>query len=145
MRAEDSPSLEQYSVFDQKPASDPQVKKGRLRLWIGIFLAFSLLLATLSLLQKSRVSTLFGTGSVYGVVLTSSGSPFRGEIYILGTPLETQTAADGAFLLEGIPSGDQILIVADDQIGRDFPIHVVAGKQVDLGQIRFESTAVPSP
>lgn len=63
----------------------------------------------------------------------------------MGTSLETQTAADGAFLLEGVPSGDQILIIADDQIGRDFPIHVVAGKQVALGQIRFESTAVPTP
>lgn len=145
MRSEDSPSLENYSVFAQKPAPNPEIKKRRLRLWIGIFLAFSLVLSTVSLLQQRKVSALFGTGSIRGVVLTSNGAPFRGEIYILGTALETQTAADGTFSLDGIPSGDQVLIVADDQIGHDFPIHVVAGKQVDLGSIRFEATAVPSP
>ncbi|PWH18070.1 MAG: hypothetical protein DDG59_06820 [Anaerolineae bacterium] len=145
MRSENSPSFENYSVFDQPSAPDPQAKKRNLRRWIGFFLILSLFLSTASLLQTRKVSTLFGTGSIHGQVITSNGSPFQGEIYILGTSLETKTAPDGTFLMQGVPSGQQVLIVADDQIGRDFPIQVVAGKQLDLGQIRFEATAVPSP
>ena len=145
MRSEESPSFENYSVFNQPAAVDPETKKRRLRRLIIFFLIVSLFLAAASLFQNRKVSTLFGTGSIQGQVITANGLPFQGEIYILGTPLETQTAPDGSFVIQGVPSGEQVLIVADEQIGRDFPVQVIAGKQIDIGQVRFEATAVPSP
>lgn len=145
MRSEESPSFENYSVFDQPTATDPEAKKRKVRQLIVLFLIVSLFLAVASLLQNRKVSTLFGTGSIQGQVLTSNGLPFQGEIYILGTALETQTAPDGTFVIQGVPGGEQVLIVADEQIGRNFPVQVIAGKQLDIGQIRFEATAVPSP
>ncbi|GAB4475496.1 MAG: hypothetical protein Kow0088_12430 [Anaerolineales bacterium] len=145
MRSEDSPSLEHYSVFSQRPAPDPESKQRKIRRWIWIFLVCSFLLSAASLLQSRKVSPIFGTSSLQGKVVTSNGSPFHGEIYILGTSLATETAQDGTFVLQGIPSGNQVLIVADEQIGRDFPVHVIAGRQIDLGELRFEATAIPSP
>lgn len=145
MKLEDSPSLEQYSVFTQHPAPDPKAQKRRLRRWIGVFLAISFLLSSASLLQSRKVSVVFGTGSVQGRVITSDGLPFQGEIYVLGTTLETKTDSNGSFLLQGIPSGERVLIVADEQIGHEFPIRVIAGKQINLGEMRFVATAVPLP
>jgi hypothetical protein len=47
------------------------------------------------------------------------------------------------FELSRVPSGDQVLIVADQLIGRDFPIHVITATTLELGEIRFETTAMP--
>jgi hypothetical protein len=69
------------------------------------------------------------------------GKPFQGRIFILGTELATQTDENGNFELGGVPDGEQVLIVADDSVGRDFDIQVATGAQLELGEIQFISTA----
>jgi hypothetical protein len=65
------------------------------------------------------------------------------EIFILGTELAVSTDATGHFAMDRVPAGAQSLIVADDLFGREFPIQVVVGETIDVGQLQFIPTATP--
>jgi hypothetical protein len=67
------------------------------------------------------------------MVVDQSGAPFHGRIFILGTKLAAVTDSNGRFQLDRVPAGAQSLIVADNLVGRDFPVQVIAGQTADVG------------
>lgn len=145
MKLEESPDIQDYQDPLLKPLPDPNLQKRRFRIVLLIFLLITLGLSFVSLLQTKKISTVWGTGSIRGVVLDPHGKPFMAEIYVLGTDVRSSTNPDGSFTISGIPSGERILVIADENIGNDYPVQVIAGKQIDIGEIRFIPTAVPEP
>ena len=146
MQFDESPNLDQFEdgMPEHKNTPDPQVRRRRFRIILLItFIIVSLIGFALVLKENNTLATLTGTAVVRGRVVDVSGLPFNGQIFILGTDLKTQTDANGNFELSRIPSGEQVLIVADKLIGRDFPIQVTTATMLEMGEIRFEPTAMP--
>ncbi|MCP4140269.1 MAG: carboxypeptidase regulatory-like domain-containing protein [Chloroflexi bacterium] len=143
MALENSPSLKEFEDGIPQNLSDPSKKKNRLRKILLTLFALLVLFISFSFFQSSAAELLAGKGSLSGLVLDDKGQPFQGDIFILGTELETKTETDGYFLLENIPAGARILIVANDHAGYEFPTLVEAGKTIDIGQLQFITTVLP--
>lgn len=143
MAFENSPSLKEFEEGMPEKLSDPSVKKKRFRSALFVLLGLVILLVGFSFAQSNAAELLAGRGSLSGLVLDDNNQPFQGYIFILGTELETQTDAEGRFLIQNVPAGARILIVANDFVGYEFPIVVTAGENTDIGQLQFISTAIP--
>ncbi len=143
MKLEQSPDFDQYKDGLPEPPLDPGVRRKRFRILLLALLLLVLALSAINFLGSRSAAILTGTGAVAGTVVDQDGRPFQGEIFILGTDLGTTTDADGRFSLDRAPAGPQLLIVADDFLGREFPVQVVSGETVEMGQIQFVPTATP--
>ena len=144
MKLDDSPSLNQFQNGMPEKAPDPNAPLKKFRILL-LVLTFVVVLTGFSVVLKDTriLENITATGLVRGRVIDENGQPFHGSIFILGTDLETQTDINGNFELSGVPAGEQILIVADDLIGRDFTIQITTAVELQMGQIRFETTAMP--
>jgi hypothetical protein len=143
MQFDESPDLEQFKDGMPEKPSDPDTGHRRFRIvLLATFIVVTLIGLALVLKQTHALATLTSTAIVRGRVTDESGQPFKGEIYILGTNLKAQTDANGNFELSRVPSGKQVLIVADKLIGRDFSIQVTTATTLEMGDIRFETTAM---
>lgn len=146
MQFDESPNLDQFKdgMPEIKKTPDPQVGRRRFRILLLITFIIVALIGLVPVFKENNtLATLTSTAVVRGRVVNANGLPFNGEIFILGTDLKTQTDANGTFELKRVPSGEQILIVADELIGRDFPIQVTTATTLEMGEIRFEPTAKP--
>ncbi len=142
MNFEQSPSLKDFrnglreDLPSKKRLSPQQV--------IILILAVTVIaLAALVWARSDSAQLVRGTGSVQGVVVDENGQPFHGEIYILGTNITAFTDSNGFFRVNGVPAGKQYLIVADQRVGHEFQIAVLPGEGLDVGTLRFVSTATP--
>jgi hypothetical protein len=146
MQFDESPNLDQFKdgMPENKKAPDPQAGRKRFRILLLITFIIVALIGLVPVFKENNtLATLTSTAIVRGRVVNASGLPFNGEIFIIGTELKTKTDANGNFELKRVPSGEQILIVADELIGRDFAIQVTTAT-LEMGEIRFEPTAMPS-
>jgi hypothetical protein len=141
---EKDPSLESIKDGLVEPPPNRTANQKRMRRLISLLMIFVLVLAVVSLVNSSIGSqVLRGTGSIEGVVLTSQGAPFQGEILVLGTDRTVRTNANGGFLLEGVPSGEQSLILLADEGGNEVRVNIPSGGKLSLGVVRFTETATP--
>lgn len=143
MAFENSPSLEEFEEGIPVKLSDPSAKRKRRRILLVLLLGMLLLLAGTKFAQSDAATLLAGKGSVAGQAIDENGNPFQGTVMVLGTELEIATQPDGSFLLENIPQGARVLVLANDHAGYEFPVQVIAGDMVSIGQIQFASTATP--
>jgi hypothetical protein len=144
MQFDESPNLDQFKDGMPDHMPDPHVGRRRFRVVLLItFIVVTLIGFALVLKENNTLATLTSTAIVRGRVVDESGLPFSGKIFILGTDLKTQTDVNGNFELSRVPSGKQVLIVADELIGRDFSIQVTTATTLEMGEIRFETTAMP--
>jgi hypothetical protein len=144
MQFDESPNLDQFKDGMPENTPDPHVGRRRFRVVLLLtFIVVTLIGFALVLKENNTLATLTSTAIVRGRVVDESGLPFKGQIFILGTDLKTQTDANGNFELSRVPSGEQVLIVADKLIGRDFSIQVTTATTLEMGEIRFETTAMP--
>ena len=145
MSLDDSPSIDQFQDGMPEKLPDPNVKVRKFRTLLLIMTLIVALIGFSVVLKNTRtLETLTATGLVRGRVVDENGQPFHGRIFILGTKLSTQTDANGNFEISRVPSGEQTLIVADDQIGRDFKIQVNTASELQMSEIQFVPSAMPS-
>jgi hypothetical protein len=145
MSFDESPSLDQFQngMPENLPNPNERAKKFRILLLVTALIV-ALIGFSVVLKDTHALENLTATGVVRGRVVDENGQPFHGRIFILGTQLISKTDANGNFELSRVPAGERTLIVADDLIGRDFPIQVTAASELQMGEIRFEPTAMPS-
>ena len=143
MSFENSPSLKEFEQGIPTKLKDPSARKKKFRIALYLLLGITALLFTYSFFSTEAAALLAGKGNVSGIVLDENTHPYQGYIFILGTDLETSTDTQGYFLLENVPAGARILIVANETMGREYPINIIAGKTIDIGQIQFQETAIP--
>ena len=143
MSFENSPSLDEFKDGIPEKLSDPSARKKRIRTLVVILLVFLLILFASVFAKSDAAAVLSGQGSVSGQAIDSKGNPFDGYLFVLGTDIEAQTQSDGTFLVEDVPAGARVLVLANEYAGYEFPIQVIAGETVSVGQIQFLPTATP--
>jgi hypothetical protein len=144
MSFEESPSLDDYKSGLPENLPDPSQKTRRTRIALGLLFAVVLFLGAANLLQSSAGSLLLGKGAVQGRVVDAQGNPCVCDVFVIGDARILRAAADGSFLLDGIPAGDQSLVVANAVSGQEYPVKVTAGQTLDVGQLKFLATSTPT-
>ncbi|MBK6791076.1 MAG: carboxypeptidase-like regulatory domain-containing protein [Anaerolineales bacterium] len=144
MSFDQSPSFDQFQNGMPDPLPNPEIRRKKFRAVLSGIASIVALIAVFVILKNTHViENLTATGLVRGRVTNESGQPFHGSVFILGTELAVETDENGYFELSGVPAGDQILIIADDFIGRDVVIRVNTASELQVGELRFEPTAMP--
>lgn len=139
MSLEESPSLDVYK--DGIPAKLPDLyrKQKIFRLVLAGLVILCLVLAFVKFNQEGYVALLSGRGSVTGVVYDDQGSPIAAEVFVFGSNITGRADANGSFVLDGVPPGERIIVVAYRNVGREFPVTVRPGETSAIGQVRFQS------
>ncbi len=138
MGFEESPPLDLYK--EGLPDKLPDPRRRRMLVWavILILLIASAVLGYLKLVNDGTIARLTGTGAVTGYVFDDTGAPVRAEVFVFRTNIAGQTNAEGYFELTGVPVGEQILVFAYRNIGRESTATVFKGQTTDLGQLHFQ-------
>ena len=69
--------------------------------------------AVVAVLLGAAVQTASGQAAVTGTVLDSSAQPLPGvNVYVEGTALGAASALDGSFRIEGVPSGEHVVVAS---------------------------------
>jgi hypothetical protein len=136
---ERSPSLDEYK--DGMPERLPDSSARRKRAWIAIAVlaALALVFGVLNLARSGAFARVAGVGGVKGVVVDETGQPLPAEIFVLGTNLSAETDASGYFEIQGVPAGDQTLVIGYLAQGTEVPVRVAGGETRDLGQVRVST------
>jgi hypothetical protein len=86
---------------------------------------------------------LSGKANVQGRVVDEHGLPVSARVIIFGSELSATTNPDGMFILNGVPAGSQMLVVAYNISAIEIPITVMPGQDMDIGQVQVKVTAAP--
>jgi len=142
MNFEQSPSLKdfQHGLQEDLP---PKKRLSLLQMVILVLLVTVFALTAVVFVRSDNQQLVRGVGSVRGSVVDEQGQPFQAEIYILGTDILSKADSNGYFEISSVPAGKQYLIVADERVGHEFQIAVLPGEVLDVGTLRFVSTATP--
>lgn len=145
MPLEHSPSLKDFAQGMPPELPDPARGRRWARLLI-VALSIALVgLLVVNLAQSRAVAVISGKGTITGQVLGLDGQPAVAELMIEQTDLLIRSAPDGRFVLDQVPAGERLLVVARDGVGVEYPVVVVAGASADIGTVRAETTAEPLP
>lgn len=137
MSFEESPSLDFYKDGLPSNLPDPSRRKRIIRKVTAALVVVVLGLLVFNLWQDGAFSILAGTGSVTGFAFDDQGLPIQAEVSVADGDASTRSDESGYFVLSGVPSGGQMLVIGYRAIGREVPVDVVAGQTVDIGQFRF--------
>lgn len=134
---ERSPSLEEYKhgIPERLPDSS-QRRKGA---WIAIAVlaALALVFGVVNLVRSDSFARLAGVGGVKGVVVDAQGQPLPAEVFVLKTGLSAEADASGYFEIQGVPAGQQTLVVGYLARGIEVPVRIAGGETRDLGRIQI--------
>lgn len=134
---ERSPSLEEYK--DGMPEKLPDSSGRRKRAWIAIAVlaGVAVIFGVLNLARSDSFARLAGVGGVKGMVADEQGQPLPAEIFVLKTNLTAEADASGYFEIQGVPAGQQTLVVGYLAKGIEVPVRIAGGETRDLGQIQL--------
>jgi len=90
--------------------------------------------------ESLAVSISSETGSVSGIAVDERDNPVQANVSILKTGLTAQAGVEGVFKLDGVPAGDQHVIVSYQGVGHDIPVLVEVGKTIQIGTIKLVTT-----
>lgn len=129
--------------IEQKTQS--QKRKKTVRYFLLGFFLLALILVGVNMISTYEKPIITGTGGVTGHVVNQSLTPVVADIYVVDSDLTAQSAGDGSFSLINLPAGQINLIVAYQGQGVEIPVMIESGQVSALGQIKVESTQIPSP
>ncbi|MFV9504462.1 MAG: carboxypeptidase-like regulatory domain-containing protein [Oscillochloridaceae bacterium umkhey_bin13] len=145
MPLEKSPSLNDFAQGLPPEPADPERRQRMVRYMIMGLMVILVLLLVANVVQSRAVARLSGMGNVRGQVLDRAGRPISAELIIERSELVINAGPDGRFAIQGVPAGDQLLVVAYAGVGVEYPVAVIAGSTVDVGTVQIATTAVPLP
>lgn len=127
----------------------PEPKKvNKTTRWLARWLIAALAVLVLSLtafryLRSPSGQLMLGSGGVTGLAVNTDQQPVQAEVFIPGSDYSAQAGSDGLFELGNIPAGLQSVVIAYDGIGYEIRVEIEAGKTVNIGTIKLETTQVP--
>lgn len=109
----------------------------------GLTILFAIL--ALGLLVYSSLGTNLASwvvrrdGAVHGVVVNANKQPLaNAQVFLVAAPDQlVNTASDGTFALDALPSGAQVLIVVMNEIGQEYPVKILSGSVTDVGALAY--------
>ncbi len=145
MTLSSSPSLDEY-----KDGIPPRKQENKIRKWTvrGIIAILSIVLFILtypSFISSDAASLFTGKGSIVGRVIDENSNPLAGEVFVISNSAEEIIAEDGSFQLNGITAGSRSLVIAYQGTAVEFPVQVIAGTSVSVGEIQVVRPAPNSP
>jgi hypothetical protein len=149
-KIDDLPGLQEIQdeiVVEEKQVeqkTQSQKRKKTVRYFLLGFFLLALILVGVNMITTYEKPIKTGTGGVTGQVVNQSLTPVVADIYVLDSDLSEQSASDGSFTLINLPAGQINLIVAYQGQGVEIPIMIESGEISILGQIKVESTQIPS-
>lgn len=145
MEIDETTSFDEFQGKKPIKKSDPAKQRKFRIILIALTIIVGLMAFTTLFKQTNALAVIKGTGVITGTVVDENGQPFQGDIFILGTDLSAKTDENGYFEISGVPAGKQNLIVADEFVGHEFKVQVNSASQLQMGEIRFLSTAIAPP
>jgi hypothetical protein len=133
----DSPNVE-YTP-DGKPPESGVTKKIIVRAALVILLIAALVI-NLSVWNQYNVPAQIAKadGAIQGQVMASGRPLVNAEAFIAGAPSNIALSdSEGNFLLQGVPAGNQVLIIGYNSRGVDFSVSVMNGETTDVGPVIF--------
>jgi hypothetical protein len=78
-------------------------------------------------------------GTVRGTVVNSQKNPIaNAEVFLVTAPNQiVKTDANGAFALDQVPSGKQVIIVVLNEIGQEYPVQIQSGTATQVGALAY--------
>ncbi len=146
MSLEDSPVIGEKLEWDSDASfHEEKPPKGKRTARIVILLLFVMgaLLGGINILQSDLASGIAGKGAITGSAVDEMGQAVAVEVFVIGYELESQSDAQGNFRLDGIPAGAQVVVVGYQGVGHEFPVTILPGENVDIGQVRVVETEFP--
>ncbi len=74
-------------------------------------------------------------GIISGSAVNESGQAIPVEVLVYKTDIWVQSDANGKFFVEGVPAGEQSIIVAYDRIAAEVKIDIQPGVENSLGTV----------
>lgn len=130
MTLENSPSFEESGVqeIQEAPKVNPRIRI--LLIVVGV-----LLVALLGVTAAQNGLLTFGSGTVSGQAVNHAGEPIMVDVLVFGTDILVSSDANGNFVLENVPAGEQAIIVAYGEIAAEERITVKANADNALGTV----------
>ncbi|MBN1317496.1 MAG: carboxypeptidase regulatory-like domain-containing protein [Anaerolineales bacterium] len=138
MTLADSPKIE-YTP-DGKPPEKGTTKKIIVRVALIVLLVAALLINFTVWNQYNVPAQIANAdGAIQGRVLLAAGDPLPdAEVFVANAPsVIARTDSQGNFLLQGVPAGQQMLIVGFNARGEEFPVTVLNGETTNVGPVTF--------
>lgn len=143
MGFENSPKIDEFSGGIPPKLIDQKSRRRWFWLLFSILSLLLIALLTVRLIQSGGVDLLKSTGSISGMIVDEGGEPVQAEIIVFNTDRYAVTESDGKFILDDVPTGNQVVVVGYQGAGFEFPVQVNAGVSTSMGQIQILTTAVP--
>jgi hypothetical protein len=143
MPLEDSPSTELYEKGIPAKLPDPQGRRKKFLVTVGVLAGILFIIALMIFFRSQTASILLGKGAIAGRVVDQSGNPVVAQAMVEGQVDNVSITVDGAFNLERVPAGHQILVIGYQGQGIEVPVQVIAGEVVKVGDIKVQATALP--
>lgn len=111
---------------------------------IVVLTVVALLFGAVNFFSSSTGSILRGVGSLQGRVTDGRGNPLaQAEIYWIPAGASTFTAADGSFILNSVPAGENSLVAAYKGTGSEILVNLQPRQTVDVGTITIVVMETP--
>jgi Carboxypeptidase regulatory-like domain len=135
-------ALEAYAQRLVRRPPDPKRRK-QIRGLIASLMTLVVILSGITLWRSQSVSVFSSQGSIIGSVVDPSGHPVAADVYIERSSVESRSDAAGHFAISGVPVGQQVVVIAHNGIGQEYPVVVTRNGMIDIGVVRVMTTAVP--
>jgi hypothetical protein len=134
MPLETSPSFEEVSNNNLK-SSKPEKSHHPTRVILIIITLIVLGLLGATFMQDGLPTAIRRKGIISGSAVNESGQAIPVEVLVYKTDIWVQSDANGKFFVEGVPAGEQSIIVAYDRIAAEVKIDIQPGVENSLGTV----------
>jgi len=134
MPLEKSPSFEEVSSNNLR-SPKPKKNNSPTRIALIIITLILLILLGATFMQDGLPTTLRRKGAISGAAVNEVGQAIPVEVIVYNTDIWIQSNTDGTFFIEGVPAGEQSIIVAFDRIAAEVKMGIKPGVENSLGTV----------
>ena len=127
---------------DGRPPERRDWRHLSIRLGILFIFILGLVLNLYAFKTGNLVNLVAGTNGVaQGIILDTEGHPISDATITLASAPEARanTQADGSFVLENVPTGDQYLIVVHNGVGEGFVVSIEQAGVTQIGTLNYRA------